>query len=130
MITRRTRNTTSGLVLRCPWVGCGSPGQAFVASSEPRLPNPFVPSPRLLSPLNPKPHAPHSSAPFPFPFLSTPREGGGGYGYGYAGMGALSASTSTVNWLVEDDILLKNAVEVTYRPYPLSPNRCSSRCVD
>ncbi|TVU44535.1 hypothetical protein EJB05_03980 [Eragrostis curvula] len=26
-------------------------------------------------------------------------------------MGALSASTSTVNWLVEDDILLKNAVE-------------------
>ncbi|CAN6327005.1 unnamed protein product, partial [Urochloa humidicola] len=26
-------------------------------------------------------------------------------------MGALSASTSSVNWLVEDDILLKNAVE-------------------
>jgi hypothetical protein len=33
-------------------------------------------------------------------------------------MGALSASTSTVNWLVEDDILLKNAVEVTLRPVP------------
>ena len=59
-----------------------------------------------LSQLNPKP--PASPTPAPFPFLVTlPRSGGGG-----ADMGALSASTSSVNWLVEDDILLKNAVEV------------------
>ena len=36
-------------------------------------------------------------------------------------MGALSASTSSVNWLVEDDILLKNAVEVIPRPGTLHP---------
>ena len=60
----------------------------------------------LESRLNPKP--PASPAPPPFPFSVTlPRSGGGG-----ADMGALSASTSSVNWLVEDDILLKNAVEV------------------
>jgi hypothetical protein len=36
-------------------------------------------------------------------------------------MGALSASTSSVNWLVEDDILLKNAVEVTPACPPVPP---------
>lgn len=36
-------------------------------------------------------------------------------------MGALAASTSSANWLVEDDILLKNAVEVTNTPYPSLP---------
>lgn len=36
-------------------------------------------------------------------------------------MGALSASTSSVNWIVEDDILLKNAVEVTPAARPPIP---------
>jgi hypothetical protein len=48
--------------------------------------------------------------------VTLPRSGGGG-----ADMGALSASTSSVNWLVEDDILLKNAVEVIPRLGTLRP---------
>lgn len=63
-----------------------------------------------------------------------PRSGQGGGSS--AGMGAMSASISSVNWLVEDDILLKNAVEVTPACPPCTPDRiywssyCSSRRVN
>jgi len=85
-----------------------TPGAGCPYSEEPRQPGQlFVVLPCRLS-QNPKPHTPPTPASGPFPLLRS-GEGGGGS----AGMGALSASTSSVNWLVEDDILLKNAVEVT-----------------
>jgi hypothetical protein len=85
-----------------------TPGSSCPFSEEPRQPGElFVLLPCRLS-QNPKPHTPPTPASGPFPL---PRSGEGGGGS--AGMGALSASTSSVNWLVEDDILLKNAVEVT-----------------